>query len=382
MDRMGLALLVGATAWLSLALTRAPGSVAAVWIGNGIFVGWLLSRPTRLWGGYLVAGFLGELVIRQWSGTFMLPRLGISAANLIEVAIVAGTVRRLVPDIGDPKGWLRLGWIATGSTLIACALSGLLGAVVVTDTFGTSFLGNFLTWYTAHVVGMVIVATFTLVVHREGLSLVDVGGRWDFLGCMLVLAAVAAVVFFQSRYPLLFLTYPPLLWGAFRHRFAGAVVGVSLLVLIGGIATALGHGPLVMVQVDDIGPTQRTLLLQLFIGTACLVTTRDPDEGWVNFGAYRGMVHDEKSMGLYISPGKHGSIQRNKYFERGKPCPVIVSVGQDPVLFMVSGNEIDYGVSEFDYAGGLKGAPVEVIEGQALDGCGERVQEAAASASV
>jgi len=101
-----------------------------------------------------------------------------------------------------------------------------------------------------------------------------------------------------------------------------------------------------------------------FIGTACLVTTRDPDEGWVNFGAYRGMVHDKNSMGLYISPGKHGSIQRNKYFERGKPCPVIVSVGQDPVLFMVSGNEIDYGVSEFDYAGGLKGGPIEVIEGK------------------
>ena len=99
-----------------------------------------------------------------------------------------------------------------------------------------------------------------------------------------------------------------------------------------------------------------------FIGTACLVTTRDPDEGWVNFGAYRGMVHDKNTMGLYISPGKHGSIQRNKYFERGQRCPVIVSVGQDPVLFMVSGNEIDYGVSEFDYAGGLKGEPIEVIE--------------------
>src|SRR5258705_7573125 len=82
------------------------------------------------------------------------------------------------------------------------------------------------------------------------------------------------------------------------------------------------------------------------------------------FGDYRGIVHDQNSMGLYISPGKHGSIQRNKYFERGKPCPVVVSVGQGPVLFMVSGNEIDYGVSEFDYAGGLKGAPIEVIEGK------------------
>jgi 4-hydroxy-3-polyprenylbenzoate decarboxylase len=51
-----------------------------------------------------------------------------------------------------------------------------------------------------------------------------------------------------------------------------------------------------------------------FIGTACLVTTRDPDEGWVNFGAYRGMVHDKNSMGLYISPGKQGRIIRQKYF--------------------------------------------------------------------
>src|SRR3990170_1738889 len=105
-----------------------------------------------------------------------------------------------------------------------------------------------------------------------------------------------------------------------------------------------------------------------FIGTACLVITRDPEEGWVNFGAYRGMVHNENSMGLYISPGKHGRIQRQKYFDQGKPCPVIISVGQDPILFMVSGNEIDYGVSEFDYAGGLKGAPIEVIEGKAKIG--------------
>ena len=101
-----------------------------------------------------------------------------------------------------------------------------------------------------------------------------------------------------------------------------------------------------------------------YIGTGCLVITKDPEEGWVNFGAYRGMVHDETSMGLYISPGKHGRIQRQKYFDQGKPCPVVISVGQDPVLFMVSGNEVDYGVSEFDYAGGLKGAPVEVIEGE------------------
>jgi 4-hydroxy-3-polyprenylbenzoate decarboxylase len=102
-----------------------------------------------------------------------------------------------------------------------------------------------------------------------------------------------------------------------------------------------------------------------YIGTGCLVITKDPEEGWVNFGTYRGMVQDEGHMSLYISPGKHGSIQRQKWLDQGKPCPVAVSVGQDPVLFMVSGNEVDYGISEYDYAGGLKGAPVKVIHGKA-----------------
>lgn len=101
-----------------------------------------------------------------------------------------------------------------------------------------------------------------------------------------------------------------------------------------------------------------------YIGTACLVITRDPDEGWVNFGAYRVMVHDEKSVAFYISPGKHGNLQRQKYFENKEPCHVVVCVGQDPLLFLASGNEVPYGMSEYDYAGGFKGEPIDVVLGE------------------
>jgi len=101
-----------------------------------------------------------------------------------------------------------------------------------------------------------------------------------------------------------------------------------------------------------------------YIGTGCMVITRDPDDGWVNFGAYRGMVHDEKSMAFFVSPGKHGRLHRDRYFQRGEPCPVVVSVGQDPLLFLASGNEIPYGLSEYDYAGGWKGEPIDVILGE------------------
>ncbi len=266
-----MALLIGATAGVSLNVTRLPGEVSAVWVSSGIFVGWLLSRRTELWPGYVGAGFAAELAVRLLSGDGAGFGLALTAFNLLEVLIVAGVVRRLVPDVGNPTRWLGLGGIATSSTLAACAISGLLASAVVSATSHTPFLTTFLIWYSAHVVGMVIVATLTLVAHRKGIGLSDVPGRrWIFLGDMLLIAAVCAVVFYQSAYPLLFLVYPPLLYGVFRHRFAGVVVGISLLAIIGGIATAMGYGPLALVH--DSSLIQRTILLQLFVGTACLMS--------------------------------------------------------------------------------------------------------------
>jgi diguanylate cyclase (GGDEF)-like protein/PAS domain S-box-containing protein len=187
------------------------------------------------------------------------------------VLIVAGTVRRLIPDIDDPSHYFTLGRVATGSTLVACALSGLVVAGLATATFSTSFTRNFITWYAAHVVGMVIVAPFTLVMLRQGVKSIAVHERGAFVAWLLLFALVTGAVFYQSRYPLLFLLYPPLLWGAFRHRFAGVVVGVSLLALIGTFATAQGYGPLALLR-PGFDSLHHTLLLQVFIGTACLMT--------------------------------------------------------------------------------------------------------------
>lgn len=101
-----------------------------------------------------------------------------------------------------------------------------------------------------------------------------------------------------------------------------------------------------------------------FLGTGHVVITRDPDEGWVNLGTYRIMVHDEQSLGFYIAPGRHGWMHRLKYFSQGKPCPVVISFGHDPLLFFLGCNEMPYGVSELDLAGGIKGEPIPVIKGE------------------
>ena len=101
-----------------------------------------------------------------------------------------------------------------------------------------------------------------------------------------------------------------------------------------------------------------------FIGTGDLVIMKDPDTDWVNIGTYRVMIHDKKTLGLWMSPGKHGRIIREKYFKQGKPCPVAISVGHDPLLFLAAGNEVNYGISEFAYAGGHRGMPFDVIKSE------------------
>lgn len=101
-----------------------------------------------------------------------------------------------------------------------------------------------------------------------------------------------------------------------------------------------------------------------YIGTGDLVIMRDPEDDWVNIGTYRVMIHDKNTVGLWMSPGKHGRLIREKYFAKGQPCPVAISVGHDPLLFLSSGNEVAYGTSEFAHAGGHRGVPFDVIAGE------------------
>lgn len=102
-----------------------------------------------------------------------------------------------------------------------------------------------------------------------------------------------------------------------------------------------------------------------YIGTADCVITGEPEAGgWVDVGIYSVQVHDKNTLGLYVSPGHHARIMREKYWEKGKNCPVVVTFGQDPLLFLVAGQSMPYGMSGLDYYGGLRGKPTDVIRGE------------------
>ncbi len=98
-----------------------------------------------------------------------------------------------------------------------------------------------------------------------------------------------------------------------------------------------------------------------YLGTGHICITRDPETGWVNIGTYRVMVHDSKTLGIYMSPGKHGRIQMEKSFANNCSFPVAIALGNDPLIFMASAFEVPLGLSEYDFAGGLRGEPLSII---------------------
>ncbi len=100
-----------------------------------------------------------------------------------------------------------------------------------------------------------------------------------------------------------------------------------------------------------------------YIGTGHAVITRDPDSGWINLGTYRCMLVDKNRMALHMLEGQHGKVMLDKYATRKEPMPVAIAIGIDPTLWFAATQRIAWGVSEYDYAGGVRNEPIEVIKG-------------------
>jgi UbiD family decarboxylase len=101
-----------------------------------------------------------------------------------------------------------------------------------------------------------------------------------------------------------------------------------------------------------------------YIGTGCMVVTKDLDSDWINVGTYRVMIHDKNHVGLDMIPGKHGAIQYDKHMKAGKPFPVAIVIGCDPLGYLISGIEVPFGMCEYNYIGAILKQPVSVVKGQ------------------
>lgn len=142
--------------------------------------------------------------------------------------------------------------------------------------------------------------------------------------------------------------------------------------------------PLEPLDIDD-GPVKENVLMETEVDLtrfpwpkwhqrdggpyicATSAVTRDPESGYINVGSYRYMLLNKNTMVAHIGSGHHGDVIRKKYWAKGKSCPVAISLGQEPALFEAAGTNLGWGVSEYGFAGWIRGAPVEITKGVVTD---------------
>jgi len=104
-----------------------------------------------------------------------------------------------------------------------------------------------------------------------------------------------------------------------------------------------------------------------YAGTADAVITRDPDSGYLNIGTYRMMLQGKSEVGLYLSPGKDARLHITRAWEKGEPIQVAAAWGIDPLFMLVGSQTFPKNVSEYEFAGGIKGEAIPVVRGTTTD---------------
>jgi UbiD family decarboxylase len=97
--------------------------------------------------------------------------------------------------------------------------------------------------------------------------------------------------------------------------------------------------------------------------------TKDPDSGVQNMGIYRGMLKAPKRLGmnpsLELRPGIY--VHWEKMRKRGKKLPAAVVLGCPPCIAFTSAQKVPETLDELHVAGGLVGAPIDVVRAKTVD---------------
>ncbi len=104
-----------------------------------------------------------------------------------------------------------------------------------------------------------------------------------------------------------------------------------------------------------------------FPGTLGVSVTKDPENGLLNAGIYRMGTLGKNILGWGAPEYTHGRQHYIKYERMGKPMPMAVITGYDPIVFAVACTRTPPNVDEFHIAGGLRGEPLEMVKCQGID---------------
>jgi PAS domain S-box-containing protein len=263
----GVAALYFAAAKLSLMLAIPPGYATAVWPPSGLALAAVLLAGNRVWPGIWLGAALANLTVQSSA----LAALFIGTGNTLEAVVGASLIRHF---IGVPRRFERgedvfkfVGLVAIAS-MIAASI-GVLSIVATGAIPWADSPAHWWTWWQGDTTGIIIVTPLILLWTDTPPEARPLSRKLEATGFALglALAAYAVVgtdVIVGTHGPspvLLFMSFPFIIWAAFRFEEREVAATIAALCAIAIASTIVGRGSL---PSDSIN----TSLLQLlaFIG--------------------------------------------------------------------------------------------------------------------
>jgi len=243
------------------------GGVTILWPSNGLLLGVLLCSRRRQWAAFLAVGFAVDLGLNLALSFAPSISIYLASCNMLEVGIAAMLTYRTIspnPDLTQRKQLISL---LLFGVVLAPAIASALAQLSIPNIHAVPRFTAARHWFVADALGIAVMTPLYLSFRER--ERFPGRSRLEVAGLLTLLVIAAAGVFWQTRFPLLFLILPMLLLLGARLRLAGSALGLLIVSIIGGYLTIMGHGPIALVHPGS--PMTGDLLLQFFVAVSMLV---------------------------------------------------------------------------------------------------------------
>lgn len=250
--------------------------IAYVWPPSGFMLAMFLLFPRREWPLAALMFFLANAGANVLKGDAITTSLGFGVANTVESLGAAFLMTRFLREpftmttLREVLGLLAL------AAIVSNAVTALVGAAVVSLSFGEPFVKSWWVWWISDSVGMLLVTPVILSWRAADKDVLRFRSmtRGQLLEAMALIGGMTAVSYFVfgSRLndtsfllPFPYATFPFLLWAAVRFGPRGGAMASLMVATIAIWYTVKGDGPF---GVTSDTATQRGLSVQVFLSIA------------------------------------------------------------------------------------------------------------------
>ncbi|MCC8405542.1 diguanylate cyclase [Paraburkholderia sp. MMS20-SJTN17] len=219
------------------------GEIAPIWLANGV----LLAQAMVSKGSHryciLLGGALGFFGANLYVGESLYVSTSFTGSDMVEVCVALLFVPNVATaaELIQPRPCIRF---VAAAVLLAPLVSGVTAMSLLDGWASNHPFSSIANWIVSDALGMAIFAPAALVFFSgEILHLWRSPKRKRTAALLSLLAVVTAVVFGQSRYPLMYWILPPIALLAFEAELAAVLLGVLLTSVIAIAFTLNQTGP-------------------------------------------------------------------------------------------------------------------------------------------